>query len=121
MQDTKQDHCYIDPPPTRLGKIVKKKLWISNRKVIKVAAVNSSNVHEKDKTDAKNNEYEKVDRNIEGIWKVFSDAKKSVCKKIRHPDRVQQDIRNKEAVIDQKKQQDIKTLTCREGHPGTGE
>lgn len=100
---------------------MKKKLWISNRKVIKVAAVNNSNVHEKDKTDAKNHEYEKVDRNTEGIWKVLSDAKKSVGKKTRHPDRVQQDIRDKEAVIDQKKQQDIKTLTCREGHPGTGE
>ena len=121
MHDTKQDHCCIDPPPTRLGKIVKKKLWISNRKVIKVAAVNNSNVDEKDKTYAKNHEYEKVDRNTEGIWKVLSDAKKSVGMKTRHLDQVQQDIRDKEAVVDQKKQQDIKTLTCREGHPGTGE
>ena len=99
---------------------MKKKLWISNRKVIKVAAVDNSNLHEKDKTDAKNHEYEKVDRNTEGIWKVLSDANKSVGKKTLSG-RVQQDIRDKEAVIDQKKQQDIKTLTCREGHPGTGE
>merc|ERR1719471_1836523 len=57
----------------------------------------------KDKIDAKNREYEKVDRNKEGVEKALSDAKKQAGKKTRDLDRVQQDIREKEAVIAQKK------------------
>merc|ERR1719189_2806555 len=63
----------------------------------------------KDKIDAKNREYEKVDRNKEGVEKALSDAKKSAGKKTRDLDRVQQDIRDKEAVIGQKKPAFIKS------------
>merc|ERR1719192_2460898 len=63
----------------------------------------------KDKIEAKNREYEKVDRNKEGVEKALSDAKKSAGKKTRDLDRVQQDIRDKEAVIGQKKPAFIKS------------
>merc|ERR1719471_238880 len=63
----------------------------------------------KDKIDAKNREYEKVDRNKEGVEKALSDAKKQAGKKTRDLDRVQQDIREKEAVIAQKKPAFIKS------------
>merc|ERR1719438_717861 len=57
----------------------------------------------KDKIDAKNREYEKVDKKKEGVEKALSDAKKSAGKKTRDLDKVQQDIRDKEAIIAQKK------------------
>merc|ERR1712241_755837 len=63
----------------------------------------------KEKIEAKNREYEKVDRNKEGVEKALSDAKKSAGKKTRDLDRVQQDIRDKEAVIGQKKPAFIKS------------
>merc|ERR1740123_318187 len=63
----------------------------------------------KDKIDAKNREYEKVDRNKEGVEKALSDAKKQAGKKTRDLDRVQQDIRDKEAVIGTKKPAFIKS------------
>merc|ERR550532_1498887 len=63
----------------------------------------------KEQIDAKNREYEKVDRNKEGVEKALSDAKKQAGKKTRDLDRVQQDIRDKEAVIGQKKPAFIKS------------
>merc|ERR1719210_1775793 len=63
----------------------------------------------KEKIEAKNREYEKVDRNKEGVEKALSDAKKSAGKKTRDLDRVQQDIRDKEAIIAQKKPAVIKS------------
>ena len=71
---------------------------------------NEKNIGEmKEKIDAKNREYEKVDKNKEGVEKALSDAKKSAGKKTRDLDRVQQDIREKEAVIAQKKPAFIKS------------
>ena len=63
----------------------------------------------KDKIDAKNREYEKVDRNKEGVERALSDAKKQAGKKTRDLDRVQQDIRDKEAVIGTRKPAFIKS------------
>merc|ERR1719443_1850006 len=63
----------------------------------------------KDKIDAKNREYEKVDKKKEGVEKALSDAKKSAGKKTRDLDKVQQDIRDKEAIIAQKKPAVIKS------------
>merc|ERR1719346_65789 len=63
----------------------------------------------KDKIDAKNREYEKVDKKKEGVEKALSDAKKSAGKKTRDLEKVQQDIRDKEAIIAQKKPAVIKS------------
>merc|ERR1719242_592932 len=63
----------------------------------------------KDQIDVKNNEYEKIDRTKEGTEKALADAKKQAGRKTRDLDKANQDVRDKEAVIAQKKPAFIKS------------
>merc|ERR1719210_2902868 len=63
----------------------------------------------KDQIDSKNNEYEKVDRTKEGTEKALADAKKQAGRKARDLDKLNQDLRDKEAIIAQKKPAFIKS------------
>ena len=63
----------------------------------------------KDQIDVKNNEYEEIDRTKEGTEKALADAKKQAGRKTRDLDKVNQDVRDKEAVIAQKKPAFIKS------------
>ena len=62
----------------------------------------------KDKIDAKNKEHDKVDKKKESAERDLADVKKSAGKKTRDFDKVQQDIREKEADISKKKPAFIK-------------
>merc|ERR1719242_2375825 len=63
----------------------------------------------KDQIDVKNNEYEEIDRTKEGTEKALADAKKQAGRKTRDLDKLNQDVRDKEAVIAQKKPAFIKS------------
>merc|ERR1719242_2846151 len=63
----------------------------------------------KDQIDVKNNEYEEIDRTKEGTEKALADAKKQAGRKTRGLDKLNQDVRDKEAVIAQKKPAFIKS------------
>jgi len=62
----------------------------------------------REKIDAKNREYEKVDKKKDSAEKALEDIKKSAGKKTRNFDKVCQDIRDKEADISKKKPAFIK-------------